>query len=250
MRNRGRYAAQMATETVENYLKAVESLSRTGEVGVVRLAKELGLTKGTVTSMVQRLARRGLLRAPRYGNIVLTAQGRRKALDVLRRHRIIECFLVRFIGLDWSEVHAEAERLEHALSPRVLRRLDGLLGHPSRDPHGDPIPSARGRVRAAQGVPLDSLPTGSTARVERVMLQSTQFLREAARYGLRPGAGIVVMQAASGAAPLRLRVGRSAPIRLRRSTAKLVTAVEVKAQRRRPQGKSGSRLPLRHGGID
>lgn len=239
----------MATETVENYLKAVESLSRTGEVGVARLAQALGLTKGTVTSMVQRLARRGLLRAPRYGSIALTTQGRRKALDVLRRHRIIECFLVRFIGLDWSEVHAEAERLEHALSPRVLERLDALLGHPSQDPHGDPIPSARGRIRAVQGVPLDCLPTGTAARVARVMHQSPQFLRKAARCGLRPGASLVVMQAASGVGGVQLRIGRNAPIRVRRSMARLVTAVEVNVKRRPAARVSQDRAPARKVGA-
>jgi len=216
------------TETVENYLKAIESLSRNGEVGVVRLAHELGLTKGSVTSMVQRLTRRGLLRAPLYGSISLTPEGRRKALDVLRRHRIIECFLVDFIGLDWSEVHAEAERLEHALSPRVLRRLDVLLGHPSQDPHGDPIPTAQGGVRAAAGVPLDRLVAGTHARVERVMHQSPKFLREAARYGLRPGAAVVVMSAAPKSATVRLRISRGAPIQIRRTVARLVTAVIVK----------------------
>ena len=239
----------MATETVENYLKTVESLSRTGEVGVARLAQELGLTKGTVTSMVQRLARRGLLRAPRYGSISLTAQGRRKALDVLRRHRIIECFLVRFIGLDWSEVHAEAERLEHALSARVLERLDGLLGHPSQDPHGDPIPSAHGRLRAAQGVPLDCLPAGAAARVERVIHQSPQFLREAARCGLRPGASIVVIRAAAGMAGMQLRIGQGALIRVKRSMARLVTAVQVNAKQRRVFRVSRSGSSARRGGA-
>jgi len=223
----------VATETVENYLKAVESLSRGGEVGVARLAKELALTKGTVTSMVQRLARRGLLRAPRYGSITLTAEGRRQALDVLRRHRIVECFLVRFLGLDWSEVHAEAERLEHALSARVLERLDGLLGRPSKDPHGDPIPSARGRLHSAQGVSLDCLPTGSVARIERVMHQAPQFLREAARCGLRPGASIVVVQAARGVTPMRLRIGHDMPISLRRSMAQRVMAQGVGTKKRR-----------------
>ena len=227
----GQYPVGVPTETVENYLKAIESLSRNGEVGVVRLAHELGLTKGTVTSMVQRLTRRGLLRAPLYGSISLTPQGRRKALDVLRRHRIIECFLVDFIGLDWSEVHAEAERLEHALSLRVLRRLDVLLGHPSQDPHGDPIPTARGGVRSVAGVPLDRLVAGTRARVERVMHQSPKFLREAARYGLRPGATVVVMAAAPNSADVRMRVCGGTPTQIRRSMARLVTVVIVKPKR-------------------
>ena len=239
----------MVTETVENYLKAVETLSRQGEVGVARLAQELRLTKGTVTSMVQRLARRGLLRAPRYGSVSLTPLGRRKALDVLRRHRIIECFLVRYIGLDWTEVHVEAERLEHALSPRVLNRLDALLGHPSRDPHGDPIPTARGHLRVAKEVPLDRLATGARARIERVMHQSPRFLRTAASCGLLPGAAVVVMQSASGASGVQLRIGRRAPVRVGRSIAQRVMAVEVEQPRLRRRASRAARATDRKVGV-
>ncbi|HYD01722.1 MAG TPA: metal-dependent transcriptional regulator [Phycisphaerales bacterium] len=188
----------MATETVENYLKALLTLcdeSPTGEAGLARLAALLGVTKGTATSMVKRLSEGKLVKAERYGGITLTPKGRRAATDVIRRHRLIETFLVRTLKLDWSVVHAEAERLEHAVSPTVIDAIDALLGHPSVDPHGDPIPDNSGRLRAAHSRPLSACATGERVRVARVTDQEGAFLAFAARHGLRPGARVAVLAA-------------------------------------------------------
>jgi DtxR family Mn-dependent transcriptional regulator len=138
----------MATEAVENYLKAILTLceeSPTGEAAISRIAAVVGVTPSTATTMVRKLAAAKLAKYQKYGAVALTAKGSRTALDVLRRHRIVEQFLVEVVGLDWSEVHAEAERLEHAISPRLLDRLDEMLGRPKHDPHGDPIPDSSGR---------------------------------------------------------------------------------------------------------
>ncbi|MFN0010112.1 MAG: metal-dependent transcriptional regulator [Phycisphaerales bacterium] len=181
----------MATETVENYLKAIYTLcgeSPTGEAGVVRLAAMLGVTKGTATSMIKRLGTSKLVKAERYGGISLTAKGTKAALDILRRHRIVETFLVHTLKLDWSAVHAEAERLEHAISPTVLKALDAHLGHPAIDPHGDPIPDASGRTRKAGGEPLSRFQAGSKVHVSRITDQDPAFLSFVAKHGLKPGA--------------------------------------------------------------
>src|ERR1043165_5503845 len=140
----------MASETVENYLKAIYSLSAksdSDQVSLGDLAAAVGVTPGTATTMVKKLALDRLAKYERYSGVALTAKGKQTALAVLRRHRLIETFLVRTLGMDWAEVHAEAERLEHALSDRLLQRLDAFLGHPAVDPHGDPIPDPRGRLR-------------------------------------------------------------------------------------------------------
>ena len=137
----------MPTSTVEDYLKQIllEEQRHPGEqVGMGKIADALGLAPGTVTTMVKTLAGSGLLDYEPYSGVRLTDSGRQLALHVLRRHRLIEVFLVQVMGMDWSEVHPEAEGLEHAISDRLIERMDEMLGHPVVDPHGDPIPSAHG----------------------------------------------------------------------------------------------------------
>ncbi|MGP1345066.1 MAG: metal-dependent transcriptional regulator [Phycisphaerales bacterium] len=187
----------MASSTVEDYVKAIYLLqqdSPTGEATVVRIAATLGVTKGSVTAMVRKLREAGLAEGERYGGIRLTGKGRTLAIDMIRRHRLIEVFLVRTLGFDWSEVHEEAERLEHALSAKVLDRLDAFLGSPSIDPHGDPIPDARGRVRADDSVPLAEMGRGEGGVVSRILDQDAGFLEFAGRHGLRPGERIEVVE--------------------------------------------------------
>lgn len=215
----------MATETVENYLKAILTLcdeSPTGEAAPARLAAVLGVTKGTATTMVKRLTEGKLVKAERYGGITLTAKGRRAATDVLRRHRLIETFLVRTLRLDWSVVHAEAERLEHAVSPAVVDAIDALLGHPAVDPHGDPIPDRQGRVRRCDDRPLSQCAAGARVRVARVTDQDGAFLAFAARHGLRPGAEVTalgvdaqaqsILVQAQGCPPVALAVAAASKI--------------------------------------
>ncbi|MCC6229877.1 MAG: metal-dependent transcriptional regulator [Phycisphaerales bacterium] len=185
----------MATETVENYLKALYTLTRespTGEAGMKSLATLVGVTTGTATTMVKRLAAAKLARYERFGGVRLTSKGEAAAVDILRRHRLIETFLVQTLKLDWSVVHNEAERLEHAISPTVLEALDRHLGHPSHDPHGDPIPSAEGHLHEPGGRPLTDFTPGTRVRVVRIADQDSTFLTFVAGSGLRPGSLIEV----------------------------------------------------------
>src|SRR5438552_11462290 len=147
----------MATSTVENYIKQLylEQQEQPGQrVPMGRLAAAMGVVPGTATTMVKALADAGLVAYEPRGGVRLTRGGEQLALHVLRRHRLVELFLVKVLGLDWSEVHDEAEELEHSVSDKVLERIDQYLGRPAADPHGDPIPTAKGKLADAH---LDSL---------------------------------------------------------------------------------------------
>ncbi len=180
----------MASSTVENYLKHIY-LEQQGHCGGLvpmgKLAAAMKVVPGTATTMVKSLADSGLVRYEPRSGLKLTRDGEQLALDVLRRHRLVELFLVRVLGLDWSEVHAEAEELEHAVSDKVLERIDEHLGRPSVDPHGDPIPPAKGRLPAERLTSLADCPPGSRVRIARVADQEVEFLRFVNRCGLTPG---------------------------------------------------------------
>ena len=189
----------MPSSTVENYLKtlyleqeaAPEELVSTG-----KLAAAMGVVPGTATSMVKTLADSGLVAYEPRGGVRLTAGGEQLALHVLRRHRLVELFLVRVMGLDWSEVHAEAEELEHAISDKVLERIDALLERPRVDPHGDPIPSAKGRPQGRLAEPrrrsLADCELGKPMTVARVIDQDPPFLQFVEKCGLTPGVNVTV----------------------------------------------------------
>lgn len=148
-----------------------------GEATTTDLAERLGVTPSTVSGNLKKLARDGFIVYEPYGRIELTDQGRRLAIGLVRRHRLIETYLVEQLGLRWDQVHDEADRLEHAISDLVLSRMDEVLGHPTRDPHGDPIPDMQGRIAEDRSVPLVQAPTGVPVLVSRVSDRSPDVLR-------------------------------------------------------------------------
>lgn len=171
-----------------------------------QIAEALGVVPGTATTMMKALSDAGLVRyAPRVG-VELTDPGNRLALHVLRRHRLIEQFLVEVVGLDWSEVHEEAEQLEHVVSDLLLDRIDALLGHPTEDPHGDPIPSATGEFDRGRLESLVECPLDSEVIVARISDQDTEFLNYISRSGLNPGVSLVVEQRSLSAESVGLRL--------------------------------------------
>lgn len=185
----------MLTPTIENYLKHLyeeQQRSREELLPTGRLATALAVTPGTATAMVKTLADAGLVNYEPRSGVRLTSAGERHALRVIRRHRIIELFLVQTLGLDWSEVHEEAEELEHALSDKVLERLDAFLGHPQFDPHGDPIPGAKGKLVRASHKTLAECELGRPLRVARIVDQDPRFLQFVHTQGLVPGTKVVV----------------------------------------------------------
>ncbi len=199
----------MATSTVEDYVKQVYLIQQdlNGEIAPMgRLSEALGITPGTTTTMVKALAGDGLLKyEPRVG-VKLTPAGQSLALGVLRRHRIAEAFLVQVLGMDWAEVHDDAERLEHAISDKVLDRMDALLNRPTHDPHGDPIPALDGGIRKTSAAHLAAIPAGKTVRIVRILDQTPSFLSYAREMELIPGASITVMEKNSLAESVLLRL--------------------------------------------
>lgn len=198
----------MASSTVENYLKQLylqQREKRDARVSMGRLAAAMGVVPGTATSMVKALSGSGLVAYEPRGGVRLTASGEQLALHVLRRHRLIELFLVKVLGLDWSEVHREAEDLEHAISDRVLERLDSLLEHPTVDPHGDPIPNSKGHMHEPMCISLADCPVGVAHRITRVLDQEPQFLQFVERQGLKPGSTVTVEKREAAAEAVKIR---------------------------------------------
>ncbi|MDB2311010.1 metal-dependent transcriptional regulator [Opitutales bacterium] len=200
----------MASSTVEDYIKHIYLISEKSghnQVSMGHVAEALGVVPGTATTMVKALADAGLVEyAPRVG-VDLTEHGRKLALHVLRRHRLIEQFLVEFLGFDWSEVHEEAECLEHVVSDLLLDRIDKKLGHPTEDPHGDPIPSAQGELLHGSSECLIACPLDTQLLVARITDQDPDFLQYIAGAGLTLGVSVRVVERSLSAESVRLAVG-------------------------------------------
>ena len=180
----------LASLTIENYVKtifqvSVESGGQPAATG--KLAEALNVSPGTVTSMLKTLADSGLAEYTPYEGVRLTEAGRSLALRVVRRHRLIELFLVHTLGLNWDEVHEEAENMEHAVSDFLVDRMDEYLGNPECDPHGDPIPRADGTLASQSSTSLATWDVGPTFRLVRVVDQSPEFLRYLSEMGLPLG---------------------------------------------------------------
>lgn len=200
----------MATLTVENYVKAIyqiSSLSKNGNAGTGELAKRLEVSPGSVTSMLRTLADSGLAEYHAYTGVRLSESGKRLALRVLRRHRLVELFLVKTLGLTWDEVHEEAEHLEHAVSDRLVDRIDSYLEYPDRDPHGDPIPKSDGTLHTIQSWPLSDCEGDTIFVLERVLDQSPGFLRYLSQSGLEIGSTATVVENHPSAGAMILRLG-------------------------------------------
>jgi DtxR family transcriptional regulator, Mn-dependent transcriptional regulator len=219
----------MATGTVEDYIKRIyleQQVVGDDLVSFSRLAAAMQVVPGTVTTMAKALADSGLVSyEPRHG-VRLTTAGEKLALHVLRRHRLIELFLVKVLGFDWSEVHDEAEELEHAVSDRVLERIDEILGRPGYDPHGDPIPSAKGEVSSRPLEPLTSGRPAGRGIVGRVSDQDPQFLRYATERGLVPGASVRIETIDGVGEAITVKVGRKQITLGRSAAAKILVAWE------------------------
>ena len=200
----------LPSQTVENYLKTIYQAHAAlppGEtlVPMGQLAGALGVVPGTATTMCKTLAESGLVHYEPYMGVRLTRAGEKLARMVLRRHRLVELFLVKVLGMSWAEVHDEAERLEHAVSDHLIDRIDAMLGHPEVDPHGDPIPSAEGRMPPAAHVSLLTAPLGAPLVISRVVDQDASFLRYLEQQQLVPGRTVVVEARDDGSDAVRVR---------------------------------------------
>jgi DtxR family Mn-dependent transcriptional regulator len=194
------------TETVQDYLKAIWMLDRAGSVSTSALAERLGVTAASATAMIKRLAGVGLVRHEPYHGVALTEAGTQAALEVIRHHRLLELYLMQALGLSWDEVHAEAERLEHHLSETLEARIDAALGHPTRDPHGDPIPSPELELVDENDRPLSDLARGMESVIRRVPDGDPELLRYLAQLGFMPDERVVMVGHAPFDGPLTVEV--------------------------------------------
>jgi DtxR family Mn-dependent transcriptional regulator len=214
---------QPNTESVDDYLKAILELSGSEEKRVTSnaLAQRLGVRAASVTGMLQKLAsqRPSLVRYEKHHGVVLTGPGKKRALEVLRHHRLLERFLHDVLDYRWDEVHEEAERLEHFISEKLEDRIAAKLGHPETDPHGHPIPHRSGTVTMREEVLLSKWACNVPAVVSSVSDRNPSALREIERLGLRPGVALVLEVGVRNAAlPVRIG-GQTNSIRLSRRLA-------------------------------
>jgi DtxR family Mn-dependent transcriptional regulator len=200
----------LPSSTVENNLKAIHqgqsSLARDQRlVPMGQVATALGVTPGTATTMVKALAESGLAEYEPYSGVRLSAAGEKLAGLVLRRHRLVELFLVQVMGMSWAEVHDEAEQLEHVVSERLIQRIDDMLGRPTHDPHGDPIPDPEGSIAARHLESLLTCPIGTPLRMTRIADQDPAFLRFIEDNDLKPGQSVEVESRDAAADSVLLR---------------------------------------------
>jgi DtxR family transcriptional regulator, Mn-dependent transcriptional regulator len=187
---------QHLSESIQDYLKAIYELGQDDEpTSTNQIAEQLNVAPASVTGMLKRLAGMDppLVNYQKHHGVKLTDEGLRISLQIIRKHRLIELFLVEMLGYSWDEIHEEAERLEHAVSFRFGERLARLLGEPGFDPHGDPIPDRDLQVPTMQTVPLSEVPPGKEGIVRRVHTSNPALLRYLAEMGIVPGAKITVL---------------------------------------------------------
>jgi len=185
----------MISFTEENYLKAIYHLSEGGQKAVMtnQLAAAMQTRAASVTDMIKKLSTKGIVNYEKYYGVKITASGKLQALQIIRKHRLWETFLVKKLGFAWDEVHEVAEQLEHIQSPRLINRLDEFLDHPTADPHGDPIPDAQGKIKPRVLIGLDQLEPGKKATITSVKDTDPDLLKYLEKIGAKPGTRIQVI---------------------------------------------------------
>lgn len=211
---------QLSTN-VQDYLKVIWDLEEwdDGPVHPTDIAERTGMKQSTISGALSRMVNAGLVEHKPYGRVGLTSAGRRSAVTMVRRHRLLETFLVEVLGYTWDEVHEEADALEHAVSEKLVDRIDRYLGHPAQDPHGDAIPTESGSMPVVPLTkPLSQAEDGQTVRVWRVSDQDPALLRYLSRHRVRPGTLLKLVSSGDASKGAQIRVqkisaGQSSPNR-------------------------------------
>lgn len=188
---------QTLTISIQDYLKSIYELTENGQsASTTALARKLNISAPSVTGMVQKLAsaKPALVEYQKHQGVTLTKEGKKAALEVIRHHRLLEAWLVQTLGYSWDEVHEEAERLEHVISEDFEQRIAAAMGHPVRDPHGEPIPTADLKMPLDDSMPLSALRPNQTATIQRVEASDPKLLRYLEELGLIPGVKIEVQE--------------------------------------------------------
>lgn len=224
----------MPSASIEDYIKSIHALeAETNKATTKRIAQRLGVKMASVTGMIKHLAAEGYVRHTPYRGATLTEQGRRVAVDMIRRHRLIELFLCKTLGLGWDEVDADAEVLEHAVSDRLIERIHEFLGRPAFDPHGSPIPMKNGSIPPSRGVPLDRLDIGERGTVVEVSDSEPEFLRYLTRLNIKIGSKVVLRERAPFNGPLTIAVGSKKNALGREACARIRVRIEQPKSRRK-----------------
>lgn len=217
------------SRSVEDYLKAIYAAnSRGAAAGTSELARALDVQPASVSGMIKKLAEEGMLEHERYHGVRLTKQGEREALKILRRHRIIEVYLVERLGYSWDDVHDEAERLEHAASDRLINRMADALGNPTTDPHGAPIPTKMGVIDRTFYQPLITTEAGTRVRIQAVSDNEPEHLRFLESVELVPGVEAEVQNIDDQAGTITVLIGeQNAAVDLPSDVAALISVQEL-----------------------
>lgn len=211
----------IASTSVEDYLKAIWIVAKDGSASTNDLAKQLNIAAPSVSAMLIKLQNLGFVNHRRYKGTMLSEQGTKQALQLIRRHRLIETFLLEHLNYSWGEVHDEAEKLEHSVSDAFTERLDAFLGYPTHDPHGDPIPTAMGILPDTPNTPLTKVNVGNTLSVARVMSQADDILSYFSELAILPGQQILVVKKEPGGGLMHLIIEDKKAV-LSRDMAKLI----------------------------
>ncbi|WP_159612506.1 metal-dependent transcriptional regulator [Glutamicibacter sp. JC586] len=205
------------SDSAQNYLKIIYGLNEWSSEPVTPsiIASKAGMKLSTVSGALSKLRQQGLLDHAPYGAVTLTELGRTYAMTMVRRHRLVETFLVQMLGYRWDQVHDEAENLEHAVSDFMIERIDDLLDYPTRDPHGDPIPTAEGLISVPEAINLSEATDGSQVMIERIADDDSQLLQYFSDQGMRVGVQLSVSVAADFSDTITVRVNqKNSPVQL------------------------------------
>jgi DtxR family Mn-dependent transcriptional regulator len=197
----------MLSQAVEDYLKTIYKLQQDGTASTTDIARALDVSSASVTNMVKRLAQMGLAEYQSYRGVTLSPAGSKIALEIIRHHRLLELYLKEVMGYGWEKLHDEAEHLEHHISEEFEDKIEEMLGFPTHDPHGDPIPTRDGRVEAVRDAPLTQIAPGQTVVVRRVSDDDPELLHYLEELGLMPKVEVEVLEKAPFNGPLGVRIG-------------------------------------------
>jgi DtxR family Mn-dependent transcriptional regulator len=198
----------MITLAEENYLKAILSISlnENGKVSTNAIANEIGTSAASVSDMLKKLQEKKLIKYEKYKGVELSELGKNKAINILRKHRLWETFLVNKLGFNWGEVHDVAEQLEHIQSPELIDRLDNFLEHPKFDPHGEPIPTKGGKIPNTNTTPLNELEVNTKGRIMGVSLDEKDFLYYLTKLNITIGTEVILLEKISFDKSLSIKI--------------------------------------------